>query len=59
VVFVVTGEDKAEVLAAVLEGPRDEARWPAQAVRPTAGALTWLVDRAAASRLARTPVRFG
>ena len=51
VVFVATGEAKAEALRAVLGGEHDPARWPAQIVRPSDGELLWLVDRAAASRL--------
>jgi 6-phosphogluconolactonase len=49
--FLVTGADKADVLARVLEGPRQPATLPAQGVAPTEGSLTWLVDRAAAARL--------
>lgn len=52
VVFLVTGAEKAEALAAVLEGPRRPDVYPSQVVRPEAGALLWLVDRAAAARLA-------
>ena len=52
VVFLVTGSDKAETLAAVLEGPRQPDVYPSQAIAPRAGALVWLVDRAAAARLA-------
>jgi 6-phosphogluconolactonase len=59
VLFVVTGADKAGALAAVLEGPRDPVRIPAQGVEPTRGTVTWLVDRAAAAKLARTNVCFG
>ena len=51
VLFLVTGADKASALQAVLEGPSDPERLPAQLIRPTAGRLIWLVDRAAASRL--------
>jgi len=39
--------DKAETLHEVLEAPEDPDRFPAQAIRPTAGRLTWMVDRAA------------
>ena len=53
VVFLVAGEGKAETLAAVLDGPERPRELPSQLVRPDAGALTWLVDRAAAARLAR------
>jgi 6-phosphogluconolactonase len=52
VAFLVTGSDKAETLAAVLEGPRQPDVYPSQAIAPRAGALVWLVDRAAAARLA-------
>jgi 6-phosphogluconolactonase len=51
VVFLVTGSDKAEALAAVLEGPRQPDVYPSQAIAPRAGALVWLVDHAAAARL--------
>ncbi len=53
VLFMVSGASKAEVLHAVLEGPADPSRLPAQAVRPTDGAVEWLLDQAAASRLTR------
>lgn len=52
VVFLVAGEDKAPALQDVLEGPPDPERLPAQLIRPTDGRLVWLVDRAAAGRLA-------
>ncbi|MBV9736843.1 MAG: 6-phosphogluconolactonase [Candidatus Eremiobacteraeota bacterium] len=51
VVFTTQGEEKAAALAAVLEGPREPEKYPAQIVNPTSGSLTWLVDRAAASQL--------
>lgn len=54
-VFLVAGESKAEALRAVLEEPADVGLRPAQGIRPAAGPATWLVDRAAASRLAGTP----
>ena len=43
VMFLVTGADKAAVLAEVLEGAPDPARLPAQSIRPTAGKLIWLI----------------
>jgi 6-phosphogluconolactonase len=49
--FLVTGADKAEALAAVLEGPPQPDVYPSQVVRPLDGTLLWLVDRAAAARL--------
>ncbi len=53
IVFLVSGAEKANALAQVLEGPRDIDRLPAQAIHPARGTLTWLLDRAAASKLAR------
>jgi len=50
--FLVGGADKADSLAAVLQGPRDTTRYPSQLI---AGADTvWLVDDAAASKLGGT-----
>lgn len=54
VAFLVGGDGKAEMLARVLDGPVDGDAMPSQAIRPTDGYLTWLVDEAAASRLTRT-----
>jgi 6-phosphogluconolactonase len=53
VVFLVSGADKAETLARVLDGPYLPRELPAQAVRPESGDLVWLVDAAAATRLRR------
>jgi 6-phosphogluconolactonase len=51
IVFLVSGEEKAEILQKVLEGDHQPDLLPAQLIRPTHGRLIWLVDRAAASRL--------
>ncbi len=51
VLFLVSGEDKAEALRSVLEGDLQPDRFPAQSVRPEAGELLWKVDRAAARLL--------
>jgi 6-phosphogluconolactonase len=48
--FLVSGEEKAEALHAVLEGAREPERYPAQIVE---GNRLWMVDRAAA-RLLKT-----
>ncbi len=48
---VAFGGGKAAILAAILDGPRDERRLPAQRAR-RAGA-TWVLDAAAASDLSR------
>ena len=51
VLFLVAGEDKAETLVRVLQGPDDFDTLPSQAVHPNNGTLTWLIDRAAAQQL--------
>ncbi len=52
VLFLVSGAQKAGALHVVLDGPRDPDLVPAQGIRPSDGALTWIVD-AAASQLTR------
>src|SRR5204862_664594 len=49
VVFLVAGPAKAKALSAVLQGPRDPQRWPAQLIQPASGRLIWLLDAAAAA----------
>jgi 6-phosphogluconolactonase len=51
VIFLVSGDDKALALKAVLEGNYEPEQLPAQLIRPAHGRLLWLVDRAAASLL--------
>jgi 6-phosphogluconolactonase len=51
VTFMVVGAEKAPALAAVINGPVDPERLPAQLIKPNNGVLTWLVDSAAASQL--------
>lgn len=53
VVFLVSGEEKAETLRTVLYGDAKTVRLPAQLIRPGHGRLLWLVDRAAARLLER------
>ena len=48
VLFLVSGDKKADALHAILEGHADCATHPAAGVKPAAGTLTWLVDEAAA-----------
>lgn len=55
VVFLVEGVEKAPILKRVLEGPLDSHALPAQGVSPSRGALTWIVDRPAASLLSTIP----
>jgi 6-phosphogluconolactonase len=51
VIFLVSGEEKAEPLRVVLEGKKQTDRFPSQLIEPTQGKLLWLVDRAAARQL--------
>jgi 6-phosphogluconolactonase len=51
ILFLVSGEDKADTLQAVLEGNRQPDRYPAQLIQPTHGEVTWFLDHSAASRL--------
>jgi 6-phosphogluconolactonase len=51
VVFLVSGEGKADVVQRVLEGRRDIEEIPAQLVNPTDGTTRWMLDAAAASKL--------
>jgi 6-phosphogluconolactonase len=55
--FLVTGADKAQALAAVLEGPSDPEHLPAQLIQPESGSVTWLADAPAASKLSSTSVQ--
>ncbi len=59
VIFLTAGDEKASILAEVLEGAPDPERLPAQRVRPAKGVLMWIVDAAAASKLAHTKVTRG
>jgi 6-phosphogluconolactonase len=53
--FLVSGLEKASALRAVLTGPPDPVRLPAQVIRPASGKLVWFVDRLAASELPASP----
>jgi 6-phosphogluconolactonase len=57
VIFLVSGEDKALALKAVLEGHDEPEQLPAQLIRPAHGRLLWLVDRAAAGLLQTGQIR--
>jgi len=49
--FLITGGSKAEVLKAVLEGPRQPETLPSQLINPTDGELSFLLDVTAAAAL--------
>jgi 6-phosphogluconolactonase len=51
VFFLIAGEDKAQILADVLLGPRDPERLPSQSIAPSTGILTLLLDAPAAAML--------
>lgn len=51
VVFLVTGETKANMVATLLEQQDDWENFPASQVRPKNGRLLWLLDDKAASNL--------
>jgi 6-phosphogluconolactonase len=53
VAFLITGQQKAQVLRDVLVGERDPERLPAQLINPE-GKLLWLVDEPAAALLPGT-----
>ena len=51
VMYLVSGSEKAAILAAVLQGEYRPAALPAQRIRPNEGQSIWMVDRAAAAGL--------
>jgi 6-phosphogluconolactonase len=51
VLFLVSGESKAETLASVLYGNYQPELLPAQRIRPMDGEVIWMLDQSAASRL--------
>lgn len=48
VIFLVEGQHKTETLRAVIRGPHQPEKYPAQFIQPIHGELTWMVDEAAA-----------
>jgi 6-phosphogluconolactonase len=51
VIFLVSGDEKALPLKAILEGRYEPEQLPAQLIQPKQGRLLWLVDQVAASLL--------
>jgi 6-phosphogluconolactonase len=51
IVFMATGEKKAQTFAEVLSDRYNPERYPVQRIRPDHGTLIWLVDEAAADKL--------
>ncbi len=53
IMFLVSGEKKAAAVKRVLEGSDDPERVPAHLVAPKDGVVIWMMDKAAASQLAK------
>jgi 6-phosphogluconolactonase len=51
VLFLVSGKEKARILARIIQKVESRSRYPAGLVDPADGSLTWMVDRDAASDL--------
>jgi 6-phosphogluconolactonase len=51
VMFLIAGKKKAQVLAEVMEGPKQPDEYPSQMITPTHGELIWLLDKAASAKL--------
>lgn len=52
IVFLVSGENKAEILARVLDEENYQPElYPVQRVRPLEGRIVWMIDQTAASKL--------
>ncbi|HEX8843200.1 MAG TPA: 6-phosphogluconolactonase [Pyrinomonadaceae bacterium] len=51
ILFLVTGENKAERLAEVMGDVRETERLPAQLITPVDGSLEWFIDKAASRYL--------
>jgi 6-phosphogluconolactonase len=49
IVFLVTGEEKAEILKKVFSESNDNGKIPARLIHPVDGKLRWMVDEAAAA----------
>ena len=55
VLFLVTGENKADAVAQILEGEYQPHEFPAQLVQPEEGNVMWIMDIPAASQLRNRP----
>lgn len=51
IIFLVTGNSKAEILEKVIEGKKEPGIYPAQFIRPGDGNLYWLMDAPASTHL--------
>ena len=53
VIFIISGESKAERIRQVLAGPYQPDDLPVQLIRPEGGSLLWMLDSAAATLLTK------
>jgi 6-phosphogluconolactonase len=51
IIFMVTGQNKADAVRILVNGPYQPDKYPAQSITPTNGRHTLLLDRSAAARL--------
>jgi 6-phosphogluconolactonase len=51
VMFIVSGQNKAQAVKIALDGPRNPDQYPAQIIDPPHGEVIWMLDRPAASLL--------
>ena len=57
IVFLVEGENKAEIVKTILYGPRQPIKFPAQIINPEEGNLYWFIDKEAAILLPTSIVK--
>jgi len=58
VIFMISGEDKAEIVHHILEEDHSISEYPAMLYREMKGKVTWFVDTAAAKKLEREQEEF-
>ncbi|NNF00113.1 MAG: 6-phosphogluconolactonase [Pyrinomonadaceae bacterium] len=51
ILFLVSGEEKAEAVREVLKGASNFEKFPSQKIKPVKGKLLWLIDKGASSEL--------
>jgi 6-phosphogluconolactonase len=51
ILFLVFGEEKAEIVSKIIEGNSDPVNLPAQLIKPSDGTIRWYLDKAAASKI--------
>ena len=55
ILFLVTGEEKAEALEAAMRAEDPDPAVPTSLIRPVRGRISWLADRSAAARIVDPP----